>query len=99
MEVSWAHIKMLLSNGFFASITMSTTPLDEMWREQANHVLKLFRERLDSKIPLIGVGGIMSPHEAEEKLRVGADLVQLYTGFIYHGPTLVRQAIERVARL
>ena len=68
-------------------------------REQANHVLKLFRERLDSKIPLIGVGGIMSPHEAEEKLRVGADLVQLYTGFIYRGPTLVRQAIERVARL
>ncbi|MDO7640817.1 MAG: dihydroorotate dehydrogenase (quinone), partial [Reinekea forsetii] len=68
-------------------------------REQANHVLKLFRERLDSKIPLIGVGGIMSPHEAEEKLRVGADLVQLYTGFIYHGPALVRQAIERVARL
>ncbi|MFT7698030.1 MAG: dihydroorotate dehydrogenase, partial [Reinekea sp.] len=38
-------------------------------------------------------------HEAEEKLRVGADLVQLYTGFIYHGPALVRQAIERVARL
>jgi dihydroorotate dehydrogenase len=68
-------------------------------REQANHVLKLFRERLDSKIPLIGVGGVMSPHEAEEKLRVGADLVQLYTGFIYHGPALVRQAIERVARL
>ncbi|WP_320823394.1 quinone-dependent dihydroorotate dehydrogenase [Reinekea sp.] len=68
-------------------------------REQANHVLKLFRERLDTKIPLIGVGGVMSAHEAEEKLKVGADLVQLYTGFIYHGPTLVKTAIERLARL
>ncbi|WP_196157844.1 quinone-dependent dihydroorotate dehydrogenase [Reinekea sp. G2M2-21] len=68
-------------------------------RDQSNHVLKLFREQLDDSIPLIGVGGVMSEHDAEEKLKMGADLVQVYTGFIYQGPGLIKKAVERLARL
>ena len=68
-------------------------------REQSNTVLKRFREQLDDSIPLIGVGGVMTEHDAEEKLKLGADLVQIYTGFIYSGPQLVKKAIERLARL
>jgi len=68
-------------------------------REQSNYVLKLFREQLDESIPIMGVGGVMSAHDAEEKLKLGADLVQLYTGFIYQGPGLVKKAVERLARI
>ncbi|MDX1474185.1 MAG: quinone-dependent dihydroorotate dehydrogenase [Reinekea sp.] len=68
-------------------------------RDQSNHILKLFREQLDDSIPLIGVGGVMSEHDAEEKLKMGADLVQVYTGFIYQGPGLIKKAVERLARL
>jgi dihydroorotate dehydrogenase len=68
-------------------------------RDQSNIVLKLFREQLNETIPLIGVGGVMSEHDAEEKLKMGADLVQIYSGFIYSGPGLVKKAVERLARL
>lgn len=67
-------------------------------RETANQVLKRFRELLDDNIPLIGVGGIMNERDAEEKLTMGADLVQIYSGFIYQGPGLVRRTVERLAR-
>lgn len=68
-------------------------------RDASNQVLKRFRELLDDHIPLIGVGGIMSERDAEEKLTMGADLVQIYTGFIYQGPGLVKRTVERLARL
>lgn len=67
-------------------------------REQANHVLKLFREQLDESTPIIGVGGVFSPDEAEEKIQLGADLVQIYSGFIYEGPGLIKKSIERLAK-
>jgi dihydroorotate dehydrogenase len=68
-------------------------------RDQSNAILKLFREQLNSDIPLIGVGGVMSEHDAEEKLKMGADLVQIYSGFIYSGPGLVKRSVERLARI
>jgi dihydroorotate dehydrogenase len=68
-------------------------------RDQSNAILKLLREQLNSDIPLIGVGGVMSEHDAEEKLKMGADLVQIYSGFIYSGPGLVKRSVERLARL
>lgn len=68
-------------------------------RDQANQVLKRFRELLNDEIPLIGVGGVMSEHDAEEKLTMGADLVQIYSGFIYQGPGLVKRTVERLARM
>ncbi|MFQ3230093.1 quinone-dependent dihydroorotate dehydrogenase [Reinekea sp.] len=67
-------------------------------REQANHVLKLFREQLDESTPIIGVGGVFSPDEAEEKIQLGADLVQIYSGLIYEGPSLIKKSIERLAK-
>jgi len=51
-----------------------------------NHLNQAF----EGKVPLIGVGGISSVVEAKGKLAAGAGLVQLYTGFIYEGPALVK---------
>ena len=53
--------------------------------------LKILKSELNGRIPIIGVGGIHSPEHAIEKLNAGATLVQLYTGFIYEGPALVRR--------
>lgn len=68
-------------------------------REKSNAVLKRFRGLLNDDIPLIGVGGVMTAHDAEEKLKLGADLVQIYSGFIYEGPELIKKTVERLARL
>ncbi len=63
----------------------------------ANRVLKIAREVLGSGFPIIGSGGIMRPEDALAKIAAGADLVQLYTGFIYHGPALVRNCARAIA--
>ena len=57
-------------------------------------VLRALAQRLGGEVPLIGVGGIMRGRDARAKLEAGAQLVQLYTGLIYRGPALVREAIE-----
>ena len=49
---------------------------------------------LDNKLPIIGVGGIASGRDAQEKIAAGARLVQVYTGFIYQGPELVKDIVE-----
>jgi dihydroorotate dehydrogenase len=49
--------------------------------------------------PIIGVGGIMSEEDAVEKLKAGADLVQIYTGFVYEGPGFVKRILKRVERM
>jgi dihydroorotate dehydrogenase len=51
---------------------------------------------LKDKIPIIGVGGIMSPADAQEKIDAGASLVQVYSGLTYQGPQLVKQIVEEV---
>ncbi len=56
---------------------------------------RLFRN-LQGEIPIIGIGGIDSADRAVEKFQAGAELVQLYTGFIYHGPKLIRAIIKRL---
>jgi len=63
----------------------------------ANRVLKRCREVLGDSFPIMGSGGIMSGEDALAKLDVGADVVQLYTGFIYHGPELVRDSATAIA--
>ncbi len=65
--------------------------------QRATEVIARLCRALDGAMPVIGVGGIMSPADAVEKLRAGASLVQLYTGFVYHGPRLVRECIESAA--
>lgn len=58
----------------------------------SNRVITLLRAALGRDIPIIGVGGVMSGADARAKIAAGADLVQLYTGFIYKGPALVPEA-------
>ena len=59
-------------------------------KEKSNLIISYLRKKLGNNIPIIGVGGIMSPQDAIEKFESGADLVQLYTGFIYEGPGLIK---------
>ena len=63
-------------------------------RGRAMEILRFVKQR--SKLPVISVGGIMSADEALRRLDAGADLVQIYTGFIYRGPTLVREILKRI---
>lgn len=65
----------------------------------ANEVLAQFRAALPGEIALIGVGGILSGSDAAEKIRLGADLVQFYTGFVYRGPDLVGESVRAIAAL
>lgn len=64
--------------------------------EQATHVLSIARGVLGAEFPIIGLGGITCGADAAAKIHAGADLVQLYTGFIYHGPALIRDCIHAV---
>lgn len=50
----------------------------------------------EGKLPIIGVGGIDSAAAAKEKLNAGADLVQVYTGFIYEGPQLIKKIVTEI---
>ncbi|MDO1509719.1 MULTISPECIES: quinone-dependent dihydroorotate dehydrogenase [unclassified Neisseria] len=63
-------------------------------REKSNRVLKLLVAHLEGKLPVIGVGGIMSGEDAVEKMRLGAAAVQVYSGMIYAGPELVKECIR-----
>jgi dihydroorotate dehydrogenase len=60
--------------------------------------LGILCESLDGRLPVIGVGGILSGRDALEKLDAGASLIQLYTGLIYRGPALVREVVEAVVQ-
>lgn len=60
-------------------------------KERSTEVIRFLAEKSGKSFPIIGVGGIHSPEDAREKLDAGADLVQLYTGFIYEGPGLVKR--------
>jgi dihydroorotate dehydrogenase len=60
--------------------------------EASNRVIRQLRAALGADYPIIGVGGILSAEDAVSKIRAGADVVQIYTGLIYKGPELVKQA-------
>ena len=67
--------------------------------EASNRVIAQLRAALGKGFPIIGVGGVMSAADAQAKVAAGADLVQIYTGFIYKGPDLVQQAAQALVRL
>lgn len=62
----------------------------------STQIIRYLRAQLPESIRLVGVGGIMTPQDALDKLAAGADLVQLYTGFIYEGPGLVKRINQRL---
>jgi dihydroorotate dehydrogenase len=64
---------------------------------RSTEVIADFHSHLGNKVPIIGVGGIMTAEDAQEKLKAGAKLVQLYTGFIYHGPPLISEILKTVS--
>jgi len=67
-------------------------------RERATEVIDLLARHLKGRLPIIGVGGIMSGADAVEKIQAGATLVQIYTGFIYAGPDLVADCVEALRK-
>lgn len=64
----------------------------------SNRVITQLRSALGQGFPIIGVGGILSADDAVSKIRAGADVVQIYTGLIYKGPALVKQAAVLIKR-
>ena len=64
----------------------------------STEVLRELAKAIKGKIPVIGVGGIMSGADARAKINAGASLVQIYTGFIYNGPDLIRDAVREISR-
>ncbi len=68
-------------------------------RNAATSVIEKLFANLQGEVPIIGIGGIDSASAAVEKFTAGADLIQLYTGFIYQGPNLIRQIVSTLQSL
>ncbi len=68
-------------------------------RDKSTRVIKVLYGELGEKLPIIGVGGISDGESAAEKIKAGAKLVQIYSGFIYRGPTLIREAASAISNL
>lgn len=68
-------------------------------REAANAVIRRAYLRSGGALPIIGVGGVFTAQDVYEKLRAGASVVQIYTGFIYEGPGMVRRILPALAAL
>jgi len=82
--------------GYVASLGaggLSGRPL----RARATEVIRYLHQKSDGALPIIGAGGIHSAADAQEKLDAGASLIQLYTGFIYEGPALVKRINQQLA--
>jgi dihydroorotate dehydrogenase len=64
--------------------------------ERSTEVIRFLSEKSNKAFPIIGVGGIHSAQDAIDKLEAGASLVQLYTGFIYEGPALIKEINQKL---
>jgi dihydroorotate dehydrogenase len=67
--------------------------------DRSNEIIQYLRKKLDPDIIIIGVGGIMNAEQAMEKLKSGASLIQVYTGFIYEGPGMLRKINQALLSL
>ena len=67
-------------------------------KEKSTQVIKYLADKSNKAFPIIGVGGIHSAQDSLEKLDAGADLVQIYTGFIYEGPKLVKDINKAILK-
>jgi dihydroorotate dehydrogenase len=66
--------------------------------KKSTEIIKYIHQQSNGTIPIIAVGGIMTADDAIEKLKAGASLVQLYTGFIYEGPDLIKEINLRLLK-
>ena len=67
-------------------------------RTQATKILRLLAKELEGATPVIGVGGIFNAEDASEKYKAGASLVQIYSGFIFRGPGMIKEIVEKANR-
>lgn len=67
-------------------------------RKRSTEIIKYIADKTRGKLPIIGVGGIMNEYDALEKLKAGASLVQIYTGFIYEGPGLIKKINQLILK-
>lgn len=86
-------------NGLYAEESMkaemgglSGKPLTQ----RSTEVIRYLSQKSNKSFPIIGVGGIHSPQDAKDKIEAGASLVQLYTGFIYEGPGLIKRICKEL---
>lgn len=68
-------------------------------RKRATEVIRYIHEKTNGELPIVGVGGINSAEDALEKIQAGASLVQIYTGLIYQGPTLIKKINKLLASI
>ena len=68
-------------------------------REKSTHTVKVLAGELAGRLPIIAAGGITEGAHAAEKIAAGASLVQIYSGFIYRGPELIREAVDAIAAM
>ncbi len=66
-------------------------------RERSTEVVKYIAEKTEGQLPLIASGGIFTGEDAQEKLKAGASLVQVWTGFIYEGPAIVKKIVRTIS--
>ena len=66
--------------------------------KRSTEMIRYIKEKSGNAFPVIGVGGIMSVQDAREKLEAGADLLQIYTGFIYEGPFFVKSILKMLGK-
>ena len=67
-------------------------------KARSNEVIRYLRKKLGKKYPIIGVGGVFSSEDAIDKLKAGASLVQIYSGFIYEGPGMIKKINKAIAK-
>ena len=67
-------------------------------KDRSTEVIKFLSKKSNKAFPIIGVGGIHTPEDALEKLEAGADLLQLYTGFVYEGPKLIKDINKAILK-
>ncbi|WEJ20201.1 quinone-dependent dihydroorotate dehydrogenase [Pseudomonas sp. SD17-1] len=68
-------------------------------RDKSTHTVRMLAAELGGKLPIIAAGGITEGKHAAEKIAAGASLVQIYSGFIYKGPALIRESVDAIAAM
>jgi dihydroorotate dehydrogenase len=66
--------------------------------KRSTEIIKYISQKTNGQLPIIAVGGIMNEEDAVEKLNAGASLVQLYSGFIYEGPGIVKRINKHIIK-
>lgn len=67
--------------------------------QASTEVVRQFSQRLNNQVPIIAIGGITRAEDAVEKIKAGASLVQIYSGFIYKGPKLIEESAQAISEM